>query len=99
LPAPETLSAWEFEVVDAPTQKRPLPTDDSVGENHPMNQSRREANRVKHYVGVIWIDDKPGRRISVSAENPKAAREQVETEYGKGHVISLHSEEDAERPR
>jgi hypothetical protein len=64
-----------------------------------MEQSRPEGNRVKLYVGVIWIGDKPGKRISVWAENPKAAREQVEAEYGQGHVISLYSEEDAERPR
>jgi hypothetical protein len=54
---------------------------------------------VKLYVGVIWIGDKPGKRISVWAENPKAAREQVEAEHGKGHVISLYNQEDAERPR
>jgi hypothetical protein len=35
----------------------------------------------------------------VWAENSTAATEQVEAEYGKGHVISLHNEEDAERPR
>ena len=76
-----------------------MPTDDAVAQNHPMKQSRREGNPVKLYVGVIWIDDKPGRRISVWAENPKAAREQVEGKYGKGHVISLHNAEDAARPR
>jgi len=64
-----------------------------------MNQSRREGNRVKLYEGVIWIDDKPGKRISVWAENPTAATEQVEAEYGKGHIISLSNKEDAERPR
>jgi len=64
-----------------------------------MNQSRREGNRVKLYEGVIWIGDKPGKRISVWAENPTAAREQVEAEYGKGHVIYLTNEQDAERPR
>jgi len=64
-----------------------------------MKQSRRKGNRVKLYVGVIWIGDKPGKRISVWAENPTAAREQVEAEYGKGHVISLYNEKDAERPR
>jgi len=64
-----------------------------------MNQSRREAGRVKLYVGVIWIGDQPGRRLSVWAENPEAAQEQVEAEYGKGHVFTLRNEEDAERPR
>jgi hypothetical protein len=64
-----------------------------------MKRSRREGNRVKLYVGVIWIGDKPGKRLSVWAENPTAAREQVEVEYGKGHVIYLYNEEDAGRPR
>jgi hypothetical protein len=64
-----------------------------------MKQSRREGLRVKLYVGVIWIGDKPGKRISVWAENPTAARVQVEAEYGKGHVTSLYNEEDAEQPR
>ncbi len=68
-------------------------------QNHPMKQSRREGDQEKLYVGVIWIGDKSGKRISVWAENPAAAREQVEAEYGQGHVISLHGEEDAERPR
>jgi hypothetical protein len=54
-----------------------------------MNQSRRKGKGLKLYVGVIWIGDKPGKRISVWADNPTAAREQVEAEYGKGHVISL----------
>jgi hypothetical protein len=48
---------------------------------------------------VIWIGDKPGKYVSVWAENPIAAREQVDAEYGKGQVISLYTEEDAERPR
>jgi len=73
--------------------------DDAVAENHPMKQSRREGNQVKLYEGVVWIGDKPGRRISVWAENSEAAREQVEAEYGKGHVIYLSNKEDAERPR
>jgi hypothetical protein len=64
-----------------------------------MKKSRREGNREKLYVGVIWIGDKPGKHVSVWAENPIAAREQVEAEYGKGQVISLYTEEDAERPR
>jgi hypothetical protein len=54
---------------------------------------------MKLFVGVIWIGDKPGKRITVWAENPNAAREQVEAQYGKRHVISLHNEQDAERPR
>jgi hypothetical protein len=64
-----------------------------------MKQSRREGNREKLYVGVIWIGDKPGKRISVWAENPTAATEQVEAEYGKGHAFTLTNQEDAERPR
>ena len=47
-----------------------------------MKQSRREGDREKLYVGVIWIGDKPGKRISVWAENSTAAQEQVEAEYG-----------------
>jgi hypothetical protein len=76
-----------------------LLTDDAVAQNYLMKQWRREGNRETLYAGVIWIGHKPGKRITVRAENPTAAREQVEAEYGKGHVISLHNEEDAERSR
>ena len=54
---------------------------------------------MKLYVGAIWIGDQPGKRVSVWAENGQAAQEQVEAEYGKGHVLTLHNKEDAERPR
>jgi hypothetical protein len=63
-----------------------------------MKRPRREGP-VKLFVGVIWIGGKPGERISVWADSPNAAREQVEAQYGKGHVISLHNEHDADRPR
>jgi hypothetical protein len=31
----------------------------------PMKQSRREGKRKKLYVGVIWIGDEPGKRLSL----------------------------------
>ena len=64
-----------------------------------MSQLRSEGGRMQLYVGVIWIGDMPGRRVSVWAENPHMAKEQVEAEHGKGHVLTLANEEDAERPR
>ena len=50
---------------------------------------------------MIWEDDsrKPGRRVSVLAESLDQAKEQLEKEYGEGHVFDLHNEEDAARPR
>ena len=64
-----------------------------------MKRSRGERDGPKLYTGVIWIGDQPGRRVSVWAEAPLAAREKVEVEYGKGHPLTLHNEGDAERPR
>jgi hypothetical protein len=54
---------------------------------------------MKIYKAIIWDDDpaKPGRRVSVPAENVQDAKKRLEEEYGEGHV--LHNEEDAVRPR
>lgn len=54
---------------------------------------------MKLYVGLIWIDDRPGVRLNVSAGSLAEARAAVEAEYGQGHVISLWNEEDASAPR
>lgn len=56
---------------------------------------------VKVYQAIIWTKDseKPGERVSVTAESLSEAREKLESEYGKGNVFDLHNEEDASRPR
>ena len=56
---------------------------------------------MKIYEAVIWDDrrSKPGRRVSVLAEDLQDAKRLLEEEYGEGHVFNLHNEEDAVRPR
>jgi hypothetical protein len=51
------------------------------------------------YVGYIWIAEGPGIRFSIPAQSPDEAREAIEAEYGKGHVISLWNEDDSSKPR
>lgn len=53
----------------------------------------------KEYVGFVWIGEEPGLRVSVLAADPAEARQLVESEHGVGHVISLWSEDDANRER
>jgi hypothetical protein len=59
---------------------------------------------MKLYHAMIWArnpdgTEKPGKRVSVLAENIHEAREKLEAEYGKGNVYCLSNEEDAERIR
>jgi len=56
---------------------------------------------VKIYKAMIWSDDpnKPGQRVTVMAESLEAAKNQLEKDYGEGHVFDLHNEEDATQPR
>jgi hypothetical protein len=56
---------------------------------------------MKIFKAMIWEEDpaKPGRRVSVLAENLDDAKKRLEAEYGEGHVFALHNEEDAARPR
>jgi hypothetical protein len=58
-------------------------------------------NESKSYQAIIWVQnsDLPGKRVSVTAENLREAKEKLESEYGKGNVFNLHNEEDASRPR
>jgi hypothetical protein len=54
---------------------------------------------MREYVGLIWIDDRPGIRLRVRAGSLDEARSRVIEEYGEGHVISLWHEKDASSPR
>jgi hypothetical protein len=55
---------------------------------------------MKVYQAIIWDDPaKPGRRVSIFAENLQDAKKRLEEEYGEGHVFNLLTEEDAVRPR
>ena len=53
----------------------------------------------KEYVGLIWIGDDPGIRLSIWAPTGAAAMAKVVELYGEGHVITLTNEADARRPR
>jgi hypothetical protein len=55
---------------------------------------------MKTYKAVIWEDDtKPGRRVTILAENAADARKKLEEAYGEGTVFDLHNPEEAARPR
>ncbi|WP_175952027.1 hypothetical protein [Burkholderia sp. BCC0405] len=56
---------------------------------------------MKVYDAIIWIDgpDKPGRRVTLVAENLDEAKERLEAEYGKDCEYTLKSEEDAAKRR
>ena len=40
-----------------------------------------------------------GQRVTLLAESLDDAKRQLEAKFGKGHVFTLHNEEDAIRPR
>jgi hypothetical protein len=54
---------------------------------------------LREYVGLIWIGEQSGIRLSVWAHTVEEARAQVLADYGEGHVISLWNEDDARKPR
>lgn len=56
-------------------------------------------NSEREYVGLIWIGDGSGIRLSVLASSIEEAQAQVVAQYGEGHVMTLHNEEDARGPR
>ncbi len=53
----------------------------------------------KEFVGLIWLDERPGIRISVWAHNAEEAVRKVEAEYGAGHHFSIRNLDDAKKPR
>lgn len=61
--------------------------------------SGSEDQPMRTYVGFVWIEGRPGVRLSVPARSLEEARAAVEAEYGEGHVISLWNEDDASKPR
>ncbi|MCI4061490.1 hypothetical protein MRQ36_02415 [Micromonospora sp. R77] len=58
-----------------------------------------ESQPIREYVGLIWIEEKPGIRLRILARSLEEARSLVSEEYGDGHVISIWSEGDAASPR
>ena len=58
-----------------------------------------DAAARRTYVGVVWIGDQPGIRVSVPARSLTEALATVKAKYGKGHVVSLWNEHDAAQPR
>jgi hypothetical protein len=63
------------------------------------NVNSDESPPMREYVGLIWIDDKPGLRLRILARSVDEARSRVIEEYGEGHVMSIWNEEDAASPR
>lgn len=57
-------------------------------------------NNEKLYKAMVWDDDEsPGQRVSTYAENLAEALIKLESEYGKGNVLGLFNEEEANRIR
>jgi hypothetical protein len=54
---------------------------------------------MREYVGLIWIEDKPGIRLRISASSLDEASSRVIEMYGEGHVISIWNEADASSAR
>jgi hypothetical protein len=64
-----------------------------------IDVGRHLTGPVRPYVGLIWIEDTPGIRLTVHAESALDAQRLVMERFGDGHVISLWNEDDANRPR
>jgi hypothetical protein len=64
-----------------------------------QSQGMADEGVEKECVGVIWIGESPGIRLSVMARSPDEAHAKVVAEYGEGHVMTLRNELDAQRPR
>jgi hypothetical protein len=60
-----------------------------------MNQT------TKTYQATIWTEgpEKPGKRVSVTADSITDAKRKLEADYGVGNIYDLHNEEDAAKPR
>jgi hypothetical protein len=48
---------------------------------------------------MIWIAGEPGQRFRVLARSLAEAKEQIDQIYGKGHVVTIYNEDDADRRR
>ena len=57
-----------------------------------------EPTDLKEYLGIVWIDDKPGLRFTLLAKDANEAGALAEAKYGK-HPMSVWNEEDAHRIR
>lgn len=61
-----------------------------------------ESNSPKRlYCGVIWCrgEGQAGEHFEVYAVDLDEAQHQMEQKFGVGHVFTLYSPEDAEKPR
>ena len=61
--------------------------------------SKTQSSVTKEFIGLIWIGDEPGKRLSIMASSPEEAMAAVERKYGTGHVVSLWNEDDAAKER
>jgi hypothetical protein len=54
---------------------------------------------TRTYEAIVWIDDRPGLRLTIEAADPIEARKHLEARYGRDIFVTLYSEEDANRLR
>jgi hypothetical protein len=57
------------------------------------------AQPLKEYVGIVWVGDEPGKRVSVLASSPTEAAEKLKQQYGAQVHYSVYNEDDANRRR
>jgi len=63
-----------------------------------QTQNDQAQKPLKEYLGIVWIDDKPGLRFTLLAKDANEAGALAEAKYGK-HPMSVWNEEDAHRIR
>jgi len=56
-------------------------------------------NMKRPYKAIIWVGEKPGQHVEVIASTLGEASSMIKEKYGKETVVSLWSEDDANRPR
>jgi hypothetical protein len=64
-----------------------------------MTSPEEPPGPLKAYVGIIWIDEDPGIRVTIWARSGEEAERKIVEEYGAGHAYTLRNEEDATRIR
>ena len=53
----------------------------------------------RDFTGIVWVGDEPGFHVNVRAKSVTDATAFLRAKYGKGCMLSVWNEQDAERPR
>jgi hypothetical protein len=84
----------------------PVPSVSEICQGHAIvalasPHTDEEDRTMKTYKAMVWDKDpkKPGKRVTVTADNLEDAKKKLEEKHGTGNVYNLHNEDDASRPR